>query len=858
MPPDEKHIFSYLAPIPTYEEATSSRPSSSDSRLGPEETSDDAERQGLLQPDETADSVRRSNYGPPTVESERSSVDSLDGLGDDEEAEVRREMQEMDIEEPSDNDSNRSLLSYRFKRFTSFTSSLQSLTLPAFRRYLPSWQLPRIDWDAMASNRAIILGRLFGIMIIGGLVYLLVASDIVSFGNKKNVYMFRPDSIRKFVMDGIQESDKIPEYMQRLTQYPHIAGTEGNYVLGEWVEELFKAGSLEDVHMEQFDVYLNYPRKGGRRVAIVEPDDMKWEAQIEEDNEDTYVFHGHSASGDVTGHLVYANYGSREDFEYLKEKNVPLEGAIVLVRYYGTQGDRALKVKAAEMAGAAGCIIYSDPAEDGYLQGPVYPDGRFMPEDGVQRGSVSLMSWVVGDVLSPGFASLPGEKKRLLPEESAGLNKIPSIPLSWRDARRMLDALQKHGIKLDGAWVGDPAVEYWTGDAKSPKVNLKNIQDEERRQPIYNVLGLIPGWEQPGKRIVVGNHRDAWCTGGADPGSGTAIILEVIRQFGQLQEQGWKPLRTIEFASWDGEEYNLIGSTEYVEDRIEALKAGGVAYVNVDVGVSGPNFHAAGSPILDKSLKSTMARVSDPATNQSIHDTWDRENRHMEGLGAGSDYVAFQDIVGVSSVDLSFEGDTFPYHSCYDNYQWMTKFGDPGWQYHKTMAQVLALIILELADHPLVPLDLEAYSQAIESYVDKLDKDINGKGAADKLDVQPLRSASEVLKSQSGDFHEFDNAWHSAVFASGGFESSSMSLRRLERNEKLTQFEKSLLDSEGLVNRTQFKHVIFGPQKWSGYDEAFFPGIRDWVEAGDMQKAQDEVQKVADIIVNAVKKLVGR
>ncbi|KAJ9657138.1 hypothetical protein H2198_004496 [Neophaeococcomyces mojaviensis] len=856
MPSDEKHTFSYLAPIPTYEEATSSRPSSSsDSRLGPEESSDDAERQGLLQPDEPLDSIRQSNYEAPTVESERSSLDSLDGLGEDEEAEVRREMQEMDIEDPADNDSSRSLLSYRFKRFTSFTNSLQSLTLPSFRRFLPSWRLPRVDWHALDNNRAVILGRLFGIMIIGGLMYVLIASDIISFGNRRNIYMFRPDSIRNFVMDGIQESNKIPEYMQHITQYPHIAGTEGNYVLGEWVEELFKAGGLEDVHMERFDVYLNYPRKDGRRVAIVEPDDKKWEAQIEEDNEDTYVFHGHSASGDVTGHLVYANYGSREDFEYLKAKNVPLEGAIVLVRYYGTQGDRALKVKAAEMAGAVGCIIYSDPADDGYLQGSVYPAGRFMPGDGVQRGAVSLMSWVVGDVLSPGFASTPSEKKRLQPEESEALNKIPSIPLSWRDARVLLDALHNHGTKVDGAWIGDPAVEYWTGNENSPKVNLKNLQDEERRQPIYNVLGRIAGWEQPGKKIVVGNHRDAWCTGGADPGSGTAIMLEVIRELGKLQEQGWKPLRTIEFASWDGEEYNLIGSTEHVEGRIEELKIDGVAYINVDVGVSGTEFHAAGSPFLDKPLKSTLARIDDPSTNRSIHDTWDREGRVMEGLGAGSDYVAFQDIVGMSSIDLSFQGQHFPYHSCYDNYDWMAKFGDPSWQYHKTMAQLLSLLILEMSDHPLIPFDLEAYSRAIESYVNKLDTDINGENGVAKLDVQPLRSASDILKSQAGGFNEFDNAWHSAVFASGGYESSLMGLRRLERNEKLTLFEKSLLDPEGLTNRTQFKHVIFGPQKWSGYDEAFFPGIRDWVEVGDMQKAQEEVRKVADIIINAATQL---
>lgn len=853
MPSDEKHTFSYLAPIPTYEEAILSRPSSSNARAGPEEISDDAERQGLLEHDPSS----RSNYAPPTVESERSSLDSLDGLGVEEEAEVRREMQQMDVEDPADSDSNRSLLSNRFKRFTSFTYSLPSL--PSFRRFLPSWR-PRIDWQSIDSNRAVILGRLCGILIIAGLMYVLLVSDVMSFGQRRNINMYKPDSIRNFMIDGINESKNIPEYLERITTTPHIAGTEGNYVLGEWVEELFKLNGLIDVHMERFDVYLNYPRKGDRRVAITSPDNQKWEALLEEDRAETFVFHGHSASGDVTGHLVYANYGSREDFEYLKQRGIPLEGAVVLVRYYGTQGDRALKVKAAEMAGAAGCIIYSDPAQDGHLKGPTFPDGRFMPEDGVQRGAVSLMSWVVGDVLSPGWASLPGVKKRIDPKDSAGLTKIPSIPLSWRDAKHLLDSLKNHGTKLEGSWVGDPAVEYWTGDAQSPQVNLKNQQDEVERQPIYNVLGRIRGLEQGNKKVIIGNHRDAWCSGAADPGSGTAVMLDVIRQFGDLQRQGWAPLRTIEFASWDGEEYNLIGSTEHVESRIEELKEQAIAYINLDVAVSGTDFHAAGSPILDRSLKNTIARVGDPATNLSIRDSWEKQGRSLGGLGAGSDYVAFQDIAGVPSIDISWEGDEFPYHSCYDNYEWMRNFGDPDWSYHKSMAHVLALLILELADHPLVTLDLESYGKAIGTYIDTLEKDVDGAQPDDskessKLDVQPLRSAVQILNSKVSQFLEFDNAWHGTVFASGGFESNSLGKQRFQRNDRISSFEKSLLDEAGLVNRTQFKHVIFGPQLWSGYDEAFFPGIRDWIEAGNIQKAQDEVVKVADIIINAANTL---
>ena len=271
--------------------------------------------------------------------------------------------------------------------------------------------------------------------------------------------------------------------------------------------------------------------------------------------------------------MIYANYGSREDFRYLKDQGIDLEGSIALVKYFGTQGDRALKVKAAELAGAVGCIIYSDPRETGFLRGPTWPDGPWMPSDGVQRGAVSLMSWVIGDVLTPGWASTrtaPRNSK----ENNPGLVNIPSLPISWKDAQPLLKALSGHGQKVPSAWLGGvPDIGDWyTGDKRSPTIHLMNLQDEEEKQPIWNVMGRIRGVEQPEKAIFVGNHRDAWCFGGADPGSGTAVLLEVARIFGELVTRGWRPLRSIVFASWDGEEYNLIGSTEYVEDNIDEIR----------------------------------------------------------------------------------------------------------------------------------------------------------------------------------------------------------------------------------------------------------------------------------------------
>lgn len=868
---DEKDKQRYeRLPIPSYEEATSSRPGSSQSRLGPQEISDDAERQGLLFDAGDHNGTARTNYEPPTVESARPSIDSLDGLDDGGEHGVRTEMEQMDIEDPnSDNGSHRSLLTYRFsKHITSFTNSLPTLSFPSIRKYIPDISIPRFNLEHLDTNRVVILGRLFGVFLIVSVVYVLVASDILSFSRNRATMgqMFDPESIRIYIQDNMNKYENIQEYLgQHIAMYPHVAGTEGNFVLGEWVAEIFKAADLEDVEMEQFDVYLNYPTKDGRRVAIVEPENLRWEAKLEENREQTYVFHGHSKTGNVTGPLVYANYGSRDDFAKLKDEGIDVTGAIILVRYYGSQGNRALKVRAAEMAGAIGCIIYSDPVDDGMVKGPTWPNGRFMPEDGVQRGAVSLMSWVVGDVLSPGWASTPDEKKRLEPGQSAGLVKIPSLPISWRDAQPLLKAIQGHGKVFEDGWQGIPRFTYWTGDQKSPIVNLANMQDEVERQPIYNVLGRIRGWEQPDKKIVIGNHRDAWCTGAADPGSGTAVMLEIVRIFGQLKGLGWRPLRTIEFASWDGEEYNLIGSTEHVEKRMEDLRANGYAYLNVDVAVTGLDFHAAGSPLFERSLLHVLDRVSDVNVNKTMRQLWDDAKRNLEGLGAGSDYVAFQDMAGTSSIDMFFKGQRYPYHSCYDNFEWMERYGDADWTKHKAMGEIWALLILELADRPVLPFDMEGYATAVAAYVDDLDEYARQhahKRYIDnpKFDLVPLHLAAQTFKDQALVFHEWDKSWSNFVFGSGGFESNTLAIKRMSHNNRMANFETHLLDLEdggGLAGREQFKHVIFAPQAWSGYDEAYFPGIRDAIDVSDWPAAQQQVEKVARILTKAALKLNG-
>ena len=806
---ENNHEEEELLPIPTYEEAITSRPSSSQAFLGPAEVSHDAERQGLL----AARRPIESGYEHPTGESARSSLDSRPSHGQNSQRSsaesLRREMIEMELIDPrEEGDLGRPRGSRLSKHITNLTHSLSSINLP-FRQWLPSSDYLRAcipPFPKQLKPNWILVGRIFALVLVLFLAYLLFMSDIFITGRSRGI---DPESVRAYVQGHIDET-YIRQNSEHITMFDHVAGTEGNFVLARWVEGLFNAARLENVDLERFDVYLNYPKKDGRRVAIIEPLDVAWEAQIEEEaayadppREQTLVFHGYSRSGNVTGPLIYANYGSREDFKRLKSQGIDLTGSIAIVRYYGTQGDRALKVKAAELAGAVGCIIYNDPAEDGFRKGKVYPEGRYVPSDGVQRGSVSLMGWVVGDPLSSGFASLPGESRRNSKYSNPGLNNIPSIPLAWRDAQKLLQAVKGHGHMVPDSWKGGiEGIEWWSGDQKSPIVHLMNHQDEEERQPIYNVVGKITGLEQPQKSVIVGNHRDAWCFGATDPGSGTAVLLEVVRIFGELRNLGWRPLRSIEFASWDGEEYNMIGSTEHVEARIDDIRQNAIAYLNVDVAVAGTEFEAAASPLFEKALLQVLDRTTDPVSNKTLRSIRDDKKAKLEGLGAGSDYVAFQDMAGTSSIDIGFGGPPYPYHSCYDNFEWMRRYGDPGFQYHKTLAQIWALLILEMADTRILPFDFNAYARALRGYVEDLEQHARSKGGSgQRLNLQPLYQVISEFAKQAHEFHEWDRAWAEVVYAQGGLESNVLAIKRMSHNTRMMNFETNLLDVDGGVSR---------------------------------------------------------
>lgn len=325
-----------------------------------------------------------------------------------------------------------------------------------------------------------------------------------------------------------------------------------------------------------------------------------------------------------------------------------------------------------------------------------------------------------------------------------------------------------------------------------------NDQDEEERQPIYNILGRITGIEQSEKSVIIGNHRDAWCFGAS---SGNAIMLEVARVFGALRSRGWRPRRTIEFASWDAGEYNLIGSTEHVESRINDLRRDGFAYLNVNVGAIGDRFHAAGCPSFGRALASVLDRVNDPVRNQTLQSIWKETNNKIKGLDVSSDCLAFQNMAGTSSLDLGFQGPAFPYHSCYDNFEWMTRFGDPGFQYHKALAEVLALLILELSDSPILPLNNEIYATHVKGYVEGLEQHLKGKGKKKHaLNLKPLQAASKMLSQAANQFHAWEEAWREVVIGQGGLESNAMAIKRISHNTRLANFDTDLLDIDGGVS----------------------------------------------------------
>lgn len=642
------------------------------------------------------------------------------------------------------------------------------------------------------------------------------------------------------------------EHLKKLTAAPHIAGSQEDYETAQYVAGKFRAAGLA-TKIVPYKVYFNLPDK--ILVEAIGPDGkvlMQGPARehvegdpFQDDPRVVTPYNSSSASGEVTADVIYANYGRVEDFQQLDSMHIDLRGKIVLVRYGGNF--RGVKAYLAQERGAAGVLIYSDPADDGYSRGEAYPAGPYRPATGVQRGSVQYMFKYPGDVETPGVAStldLP-DSQRISPEQASSQPKIMATPISYHDAAPILQHLA--GPAVPHSWQGTLPFTYHLGPG-GIKVHLLLKQDYALRT-IWNVVGTIKGSTYPDEWVIVGNHRDAWVYGATDPNSGTAAMLESVHGIGALLKHGWKPKRTILFASWDGEEEGLIGSTEWTEEHEKEL-AHAVAYFNVDVGVSGPSFSSSAVPSLKRFLGDVAREVPSP-TGVSLYEAWlksERANRssgtsnsknsddiQVGTLGSGSDFTPFLQHVAVPSTDISSQGPYGVYHSVFDNYAWFTKNADPSFIYEREMAQVLGLEALHMADAQVLPYDYVTYGREILSYIAKAKK-----SAADAK----LNQLDFTITETAARF--FLRAAESAQERQLSYPADPTSM-----NAALRKVESNFLLPRGLPNRPWYRHAIFAPGEYTGYAAVTIPGVNEAIDAGDERRTQEQLGQLASVLYRA-------
>ena len=643
------------------------------------------------------------------------------------------------------------------------------------------------------------------------------------------------------------------EDLKTLTAEPHLAGSPEDHKTAEFVAQKFRAAGLE-TEIVPYRVLMNWPKVVKVEAFGTDGKELMSGPQKEEvagdpfENDPRVVmpFNGSSGSGDVTGEAVYANYGRLEDFDQLAAQHVDLHGKIVICRY--GSNFRGVKVYIAEQRGAAGVIIYSDPQDDGFFKGDAYPEGPWRPDSGVQRGSVQYLFKYPGDPETPGVASTPDlpDAQRVNPEGNQP--HIISIPISYHDAEPILKTLK--GASVPQSWQGALPFRYHIGPG-GVKVHLVSQQDYQRRT-IWDVIGKIKGTAQPDQWVVVGNHRDAWVYGAVDPNSGTASMLESVHGVGTLLKDGWRPKRSIVFCSWDAEEEGLIGSTEWVEQHADALEKA-VAYFNVDVAVSGPNFSAAAVPSLKQFIRQVAQAVPSPVSGQTVYDAWKTHgegNEHRPSnaagdgdvrvgdLGSGSDFTPFLQHVGVPSTDIGSGGPYGVYHSVFDNYAWYTMNADPQFVYLREMARVLGVEAIRMADTDVLPYDYANYARDIISYLETAKK----KAADDKvsLDFGPALSAAGRFEAAAQKIRDVENH-------PGG------DLAKL--NDALRQTEADFVSQAGLPNRQWYRHTIYAPGEYTGYAAVVIPGVNEAIEAKDTSRAAQQLQVLTQCMDRATKTL---
>jgi len=648
-----------------------------------------------------------------------------------------------------------------------------------------------------------------------------------------------------------------------MTAEPHHAGSPYQIRLADYVADSFRKIGIESTKYE-YSVLLPWP--GERRITIVAPDQVKLRVEEEKIRGDQWAdrpgilpaYNAYSPSGDVTGEVVYVNFGVPADYETLAKLGVDVKGKIVLARYGGSW--RGIKPKVAAEHGAIACIIYSDPHEDGYFQGDVYPDGPFRGAGMIQRGSVMDMPRYPGDPSTPDRPSKPGVE-RLPMEQIKTFSPIPVQPMSYGDAVEILKRLK--GQVAPSEWRGSLPITYRIGPGPA-KVHMRLQMDYAQRR-LINVVGKIAGAVAPEEWIIVGSHRDAWVYGASDSVSGHVSMMGVARAMSEMMKSGWRPRRSILFVSWDGEEQGLLGSTEWVEDLAGELQAHVAVYVNRDAGAGGTNFNGSAVHSLTPFVHELAQSIVPEGSNRTLYEAWLIRSREQApardgqptlqtppvgALGSGSDYTAFLDHVGIAALDfgLNAPGVDGSYHSTYDDPTWFKKYIDPQFKLSVLATQTTGVALLRLADADVLPFDYEAYGRQILEYIDDIERQAvkTSPDEARQIDFVALKSAAKALADAGIAVRR------RADTMLGG---SPAATEVAALNRKLMMAERDLIEPAGLPDRPWYRHVIYAPGLYTGYGVKTIPGVREAVDAANFARAAEQARVVVRALQRATKTL---
>jgi N-acetylated-alpha-linked acidic dipeptidase len=595
--------------------------------------------------------------------------------------------------------------------------------------------------------------------------------------------------------------------------------------------------SVYSTRPEDINVTMTAPYR--RALRTKENGGFPWQERFDEVVEG---YNAYSPSGDVSGEVVYANYGLPDDYAALEQLGVSVEDKIVLVRYGGSF--RGVKAQQAELRGAKGLIIYSDPEDDGFVRGPVYPDGPWRPDDGIQRGSIQYIFNYPGDPLTPDAPSLPGTPRQS-PDDADNLPRIPTTPISYGEAQPLLQSLT--GPEAPESFRGGLPITYRVGPGGT-QVRL-DLDIAHEQQPVSNVIATIRGTTKPDEKVVVGAHYDGWTYGTSDDTSGWTAVMQIGRSLGKLLDRGWRPERTIVLAGWDGEEYGLLGSTEWAEQFQAELRRDAIAYANLD-GAGGPEFSAAGVPQLDDALIEVTKEVRDPHTGRPVFDTWTdggAEEPEIGRLGSGSDYTAFLDHIGVPSLEAGFSNSASSgtYHSAYDDTYNMERHLDPGYLGHAGSSLITGTTALRFANADILPFHYSDYAAAVASYVEELQQVQEETEGAAQVDLDILLEAATAWGDAAGDLE----AAADDLLAGGELDGRAGARAAARMNRALIRQERALTTRQGLPERPWFRHQVYAPGLVTGYAVQYLPGMRDAVEQGK----EDIATEYRDLLLDSLR-----